>query len=222
MTYPKAAEEMDGEPEWRDLAANRPGQAIRKVALDRRRAAPAKTVIARILGVHTEERAARVGGDGEEEVGRRLAKLGDSWRILHAIPVGERGSDIDHVVIGPPGVFTLNTKNHIPNKVWVTEKVFLVNGQNTDYFRNSRHEAGRASGLLSAACGLEVPVEPIIVVMAANLTVKSQPIDVHVVARKRIRQWLTQRPTILTGERIAEIYDYARRDVTWRPARSKD
>lgn len=32
--------------------------------------------------------------------------------ILHSIPVGTGRGDIDHVVIGPPGVFTINTKHH--------------------------------------------------------------------------------------------------------------
>ena len=210
-------EGSDGEPEWRDLAANRPGQEARKAALERRQAAPVKTFVARLLQVHSTERAWRVGAEGEEEVARRLGRLREGWRVLHAVPVGEKGSDIDHVVIGPSGVFTLNTKNHIRSNVWVTDTVFMVNGQKREYFRNSRHEAKRASGLLSAACGFEVLVEPIIVVLAARLTVKSQPADVHVVGRKRIRKWLThQRPT-LTPERVEQIYGYARRDLTWRP-----
>ncbi|MBG6212216.1 hypothetical protein RCH23_000129 [Cryobacterium sp. CAN_C3] len=41
-----------------------------------------------------------------------LSKLGPEWTVLHAVPVGSGSSDIDHVVIGPAGVFTINTKNH--------------------------------------------------------------------------------------------------------------
>jgi hypothetical protein len=212
-----AVQGSDGEPEWRDLAANRPGQAARKAALERRQAAPVATFLARLLQVHSNERAWRVGAEGEEEVARRLGRLGKGWRVLHSVPVGEKGSDIDHVVMGPSGVFTLNTKNHIRSNVWVTENVFMVNGRKTDYFRNSRHEAARASKLLSAACGFVVPVEPIIVVMAATLTVKSKPTDVHVVGRKRIRKWLTHQRPVLLPEHVEQIYAHARRDLTWRP-----
>jgi hypothetical protein len=185
------------------------------VALERRQAAPVKTFIARLFRVHGNERAWRVGAEGEEEVARHLGRLSEGWRVLHSVPIGEMGSDIDHVVIGPPGVFTLNTKNHIRGNVWVTETVFMVNGQKREYFRNSRYEAKRASSLLSAACGFDVPVEPIIVVMAARLTVKSQPTDVHVVGRKAIRKWLMQRRSILTPERVEQIYKIARSDLTW-------
>jgi hypothetical protein len=210
-------DETGSKPLWRDLAANRPGQAARTEALARRRAAPVKTFLARAMGVHSNERAWRVGADGEEEVARRLRKLGNGWRVLHAVPVGEKGSDIDHVVIGPPGVFTLNTKNHSRSKVWVAEKTFMVNGQAKGYFGNSRFEAKRASRLLSVAAGFDVPVDPVIVVMAAQLTVKAQPPGVTVVARRRIRKWLTELPAILPADRVEEIYGVARRDSTWRP-----
>jgi hypothetical protein len=42
----------------------------------------------------------------------RLPRLADQWRVRHAVPIGDKGSDIDHVVIGPGGVFTINAKHH--------------------------------------------------------------------------------------------------------------
>ena len=204
-----------------DLADNRPGQGARQRALAAKRAAPVKTAIARALGIKTEERDWRVGADGEEEVARRLAKLGNGWHVIHSVPVGNGGSDIDHVVIGPPGVFTLNTKNHRTAKVWVAERAFMVNGQKVPYLRNSRFEGARASKLLSRACQFNIVVEPIIVVIAAELTIKAQPPDVHVVRRRRIAKWLASRPPILTPEGVQIVYDQARRHETWRPTRGR-
>jgi len=205
------------EPEWRDLALNQPGQQVRKKAIELRRAAPVRTFVARAFGAHTEERAYRVGRDGEEEVARRLQPLRrKGWHLLHAIPVGNKGSDIDHVVIGPPGVFTLNTKHRPDGRVWVAEHSFMVNGQKTNYLRNSEFEAERASKLLSAACGFNVDVKPIIVVIAAKLTIKAQPPNVKVVARKRIAKWLSKCQPVLAPERVENIYEQARRDTTWR------
>lgn len=147
-----------------------------------------------------------------------MRKLGDDWHVLHSVPIGEKDSDIDHVVIGPTGVFTPNTKNHSRKKVWVAERAFMVSGQKTNYLRNSRHEAARASKLLTAACGFDVQVEPIIVVIAAELTIKAQSADVHVVARKRIGHWLDRRPPALSPAAVEAIYELARRDTTWRTA----
>lgn len=65
-------------------------------------------------------------------------------------------------------------------------------------------------------CGFDIRVEPVIVVMAAELTIKAEPLDVRVVGRRRIAQWLLSRPTVLTPERVEVIYEQARREFTWR------
>ena len=104
-------------------------------------------------------------------VGRLLDKLPDGWAVLHAVPVGKGDTDIDHVVIGPGGVFTINTKNHSGQKVWVAGRTFMVNGQKQPHLRNAGHEAQRASRLLSAAAGFRVDVVPVIAVVdPASLT----------------------------------------------------
>jgi Nuclease-related domain len=168
-----------------------------------------------MLNLHTQESAFRTGAEGEEMVARRLAKLNSDWHVLHAVPVGDLGSDIDHVVVGPSGVFTLNTKNHAGKNVWVAKHAFMVNGQRTNYLQKSRFEAQRTSRLLSSACGFAVTVDPVIVVIASQLKVKHAPSGVHVVGRKRIARWLRHQPPVLTSHRIEEIFDQARMASTW-------
>ncbi len=198
-----------------DLTANRPGDAARRRAIELRRQAPVLTALARLLNVRTQESAFRMGADGEENVARRLARLNSDWHVLHAVPVGDKGSDIDHVVVGPPGVFTLNTKNHAGNNVWVAERAFMVNGQRTRYLRKSLFEAKRSSQLLSSACGFAVPVEPVIVVIASQLTVKHRPTGVHIVESRHIVRWLRHRPKVLTSQAVEEIFERARSASTW-------
>lgn len=203
-------------PVWTDLAENRAGAAVQAQADEARRQAPVRSFLARVLNVHTEERAWRIGAEGEQMVAHRLRKLDPRWKILHSVPVGDRGSDIDHVLIGPGGVFTVNTKNHPGKEVWVSERALMVDGQRQPYLRNSRHEAKRASKLLTAACGFEVAVQPIIVTVNAELTVKSMPPDVEVVGSKSIRKWLEKRPVVLSDQEVEAIYALARRDSSWR------
>ena len=107
------------EPPWQDLALNRPGQAVRAKAKELQDAAPVATFLARVAGIHTDERAWRLGDNGEVAVAHELGRLDSRWRALHSVPVGARESDIDHVVIGPGGVFTINTKNHPDARLWV-------------------------------------------------------------------------------------------------------
>jgi hypothetical protein len=214
---------VDGgdEPGWQDLSKNQAGQSARQRAVELRKEAPIKSVLARLLGSLREERDWAVGADGEEEVAWRLRKLGGEWHVIHSVPVGEKGADIDHVVVGPAGVFTLNTKNHSNHRVTVTQGGVYVNGQPTDYLRNSRFEAKRASKLLTAACG-SVEVQPVIVIMAADFKMKSEPTDVSVVGRKSIARWLSKRPAQLSPARVEEIFEQARRDRTWKPALRPD
>lgn len=46
---------------WTNLGLNRPGQAAREQAIAHKQAAPVKTLLARVLRVHTDERAWRIG-----------------------------------------------------------------------------------------------------------------------------------------------------------------
>jgi hypothetical protein len=207
---------IDHETLWRDLATNLPGSAARAKAIELRRAAPVLTVLARAFDVRTPERDWRIGADGEEAVGRSLQRLGEGWHVIHAVPVGRYGSDMDHVVVGPAGVFSLNTKNHRRSKVQVFGESFCVGDFRTDYVRKSRLEAKRASRCLSAACGFEVEVDPVLVVLASELVVKRRPAGVDVVAHRFIHRWLKRSPTMLSPARVSEIFVHARRDVTWR------
>jgi hypothetical protein len=206
---------------WLDLSSNAPGAEAREQALAAREAAPVKSLLARALGIHTDERAWRIGADGEERVAARLAKLAKKdprWRSLHAIPVGNRGSDIDHLVIGPGGVFTLNTKHHPGAKIWVGGDTFMVDGHKQPYIRNSRHEAARAAKLLTSACGFPVHVEGVIVtVNADDIVMKKAPAGVHVVPRMQIARWLARHGPIYAEPVLEAIFDAARRSTTWQP-----
>lgn len=165
-------------------------------------------------------RSWRVGAAGERAVAAQLAALGPDWRVLHSVRVGTKGSDIDHVAIGPTGVFTVNAKNHPNGRVWVGGDTFIVNGKRYPYIRNSRHEAERTSRLLSQATGLPVQATAIIAVMGAQkgLKIKSQPKDgmVFVVARRRIAFHLARQPKRLSSQTVEAIYEAARRSTTWR------
>jgi hypothetical protein len=49
------------------------------------------------------------GATGEEEVGRILERIA-GWHVLHDVNLG-RGN-IDHVIVGPGGLITVETKSH--------------------------------------------------------------------------------------------------------------
>lgn len=208
-----------------DLAGRRPGESVRQRAREEderfRRRAPVARLIARVFDVHTDERAWRVGAGGEEHVGARLERLVPlGWRVLHSIPVGENGTDIDHLLIGPGGVFTINTKTHIGKKVWLAERALLVSGQKTSYLPKARAEARRAGRLLEAACGRAVEVAPVLVIRTGafgdGIQVKSRPHDVTVLDDMAVVRHFKRLPGRLEAREVEELFAVARREATWR------
>jgi len=215
MSYVPPTPEYD----WEDLAQNRPGDSLRRAGDERRKAAPAKSLIGRLFGVKSGDKAFRIGAEGEEAVGAKLDSLGLGFYTLHSVPVGNNNSDLDHLVVGPKGVVVVNTKNHPGGKITVGEKVIWVNGDASDYLRNSRYEAKRASGILSKACGFEVKVRPIIVVANGDLTFRgnSRPKDVEVLGIRDVIKRLRAGRTVLDINAVSHIFGVARRSTTWQP-----
>lgn len=211
---------------WTDLALNRPGQGVRAEAEslleDMRAQSRVGTFLKRAFDVRTDERAFRVGADGEEAVGARLDRLvKHGARVLHSIPVGQRGSDIDHLVISKGGVYPVNTKRHPGATIWVGERAILVNGQRTDYLRNSRYEAERVRKVLLAHLGVEVPVRAVLVFLTGTVvpqvTIKQMPEDVLVLDRMDLPGAFKRAPERLTPEMIERVFQVARRSTTWTP-----
>ncbi len=208
-----------------DLALNVPGQGARQVADEHlskmRERSRIRTLLSRALDAKTEERAWRVGASGEESVGARLESLKDKgWHVLHSIPVGERGSDIDHLHIGSGGVFTINTKNHPWKSIWVSPNQIRVNGQPVPYLGNSRFEAKRVGELLSARVGLPIHARAALVILTGTLspqiTIKGGgPEDVWILSRWDLLKRFTKAKPILGSREIDELFAAARHPSTW-------
>lgn len=201
------------------LAARAPASAVIAETLRVQSVAPSRTWSAKLFGTSPLSRDALpwyLGAIGELEVGAVLNYLGPGWRVIHSIPVGTRGSDVDHLVIGPGGVFTINTKHHERGQVWVASRRLMVNGQRTEHLRNSEHEANRVSRLLGAATQSDVDVTPLVVVVAArSITMRERPPRVVVLESTQLVRWLQSKPMTLDDERLQVLFAAATRQETW-------
>ncbi len=212
-------------PTWTDLAGRDAGEATRRRAREEndrlKSQGRLRALILKAVDADTPERSWRLGADGEEAVGRRIDRLRQvGWHVLHSVPIGTRGSDIDHVLIGPTGVWTVNTKTHLTKQVRVSARSFTVDGARTDYLRNAHHEGERASRLLSTACGTPVPVRPAIVVVTSDprsVTISRQPDDVLVADWLNVPDVFCRRPVVFTPTQAEAVFDVARRSTTWTP-----
>lgn len=203
-----------------DLRARPAGYEVVRECLAVQQQAVPRSKLGRLFGarpLHPDARSWFGGALGEIHVGTLLDRLGPEWTALHAVPVGTRGSDIDHVLVGPPGVFTINTKRHPGAKVWLGERMLMVAGQKTDHLRNSRHEAKRAAKLLSAAVGSSIETRPLLVLVGTlSMTVKQRPQDVVVLTDVQLVRWLTKRKPALEPELVARLASAASDLRTWQ------
>lgn len=69
------------------------------------------------------------GARGEEKVSNILAELPDAYHVFNDFAAG--GTHVDHVVVGPGGVFSIETK-FWRGKVTIEEGRILLNGQLPD------------------------------------------------------------------------------------------
>ncbi|KMS69702.1 nuclease [Streptomyces viridochromogenes] len=165
---------------------------------------------------NSEIRSWSDGLTGELSTARRLNRLrGRGWFTLHAIQWAS-GADIDHLVIGPAGVFSINSKRHRGKTVWYGDAAMTVNGAPTRHIAISQSEARRVSRALSRRCGVDVPVRPVIsVVHAARLTVKGANPPVLVLAVEDLARVLSGLSPKLSTDQVAHIYGVARSAETW-------
>lgn len=202
-----------------DIGLNQPGASAQAKANELKAEIPAfKRFLQFVLNVRPEWKSWADGAEGERLVARELARLGPEWGTLHSVPVGTRGSDIDHLVIGPAGVITVNAKHHWNSRIWVRDKGFLVNGQKQPYVRNSAFEAQRVSKILSAACGFPVPATGLISVVTpvGNMNIREQPQSgVRVEHYKSAPNWIAQQEYIWGEDQIERVYWKARLSGTW-------
>jgi hypothetical protein len=190
------------------LRVRGPAYAVMMECLRIQSGARRQSRLASVLGLNPllpDARSWYRGALGELHVAKLLKALPPTFTVLHAVPVGSGTSDIDHVVIGPTGVFTINTKNHSGQLVWVGGDTLLVNGHRTNHIRDARYEASRATRLLSSGVGDRVDVTPVIAIVDPGSLTRGRKRPEGVVRRK----------PVLSDDRVASLVALAEVRGTW-------
>ena len=130
------------------------------------------------------------GASGEERVGGLLEELpGERWHVIHDASLGN--GNVDHILIGPPGIFTVETKSH-PGPVNVTR----VHGKTLSQAHAQRRAIERVTAL---------PVEPLVVYSRAWV---DRPLarrkGVRVVPARMLVRYLRKLAERLTQEQIED------------------
>jgi hypothetical protein len=196
-----------------------PGQSIMSEIVMVQRTRRRRSGLARFFGLSPLAPSSRqlyTSALGELLVGDALDSIGPEWDVLHVVPVDDSSRHIDHLVIGPPGVFTLWSKNFPRQEVVVDGEIMTAGGHAVDDIAEARAQAASASVLLSEAAGYAIDIEPVIVVVdPRKLIIRRQPSDVTVVSSRQLLRWLTHLDRRMDGAEVAYVSDVSDQETTW-------
>ena len=203
-----------------DLTTRAPGHAlIERLLLEHERGTISFDAAADAADIDDSTRGWYWGVLGERRVAQILSGLTGAT-VLHSVPIGPRGTDVDHVVISPAGVFTINTKYSPGKKVWTAGIGLMVDGSSrAKYLRASAREASKVTEALSSAAGFAVPVHPLIVFVSPSALQRTAPnvVDgtlIRVCSDAELPVTLRLRRE-LSDEQTARIVEVARSPWTW-------
>ena len=152
----------------------------------------------------------RRGAAGERHTARLLAPLErQGWVILHDLAVPGSRANLDHLVIGPGGVFVIDSKQY-RGRLQLDSAGRLWHGRYplAPTLRAVNFEADRAAQILTDP---DVVVRPIMAVHGAQVPWGKVLVNgVPVVPAKRLPSMLGQLPAVLGPQRVADLANQAR------------
>lgn len=148
----------------------------------------------------------RWGQFGEEETEDALKALDHRWRVIHDLPRGRR--NWDHVVVGPAGVFLLETKNYRAAAVVKNDR--LAFGRTTSF--KGGDFAREAKALYWALDARQrTIVTPVVVIWGEFEQDLVKDDRVVYVSGASLGAWLESLPPKLPPSRVAELADAVER-----------
>jgi hypothetical protein len=152
----------------------------------------------------------RRGAAGERRTARLLAVLErHGWAVLHDLALPGSRANLDHLVIGPGGVFVIDSKQYGGRLVLdPTGRLWHGRFPLAPAVRAVSFEADQAARVLTDP---DVVVVPVMAVHGAQVPWGKVVMDgVPVVAARRLPSMLRQLPAVLGPERVAVLADQAR------------
>lgn len=139
------------------------------------------------------------------------------WQTLSAIPVGNLGRAIDHLAIGPGGVFAITAQELRDQVVTVAPNELRIGDTAWDPMSPARWEALEANTLLGRALGAELAlVQPLLVLIDAQMAVAGQPRGLGVTTLPSLPGFLRRLEPGLDRPEIERLYQAARDRNTWQ------
>jgi hypothetical protein len=142
----------------------------------------------------------RAGEEGERRTAKALRQLpGREWKAWHDLP-GKNGTNVDHVVLGPAGLFLLDSKNYSGEaSIEASElRVRWLEDPEDGWICHGMVSRMRAASAefkerIETATGVRVWVQPVVVLWMPFPQGLAQLSDVFFVQGELLADWLRKR-----------------------------
>jgi len=147
---------------------------------------------------------ARKGKRGEEFIGSILEKLPDNYTVIHDIetPYG----NVDHIVVGPTGVFVIETKSHHGR---ITERNGLLLRNNKplekNFIKQVLDNTFYIKEKIKESVGIEAYVKALLVFTNAYVDIKREIANVKIINKSFLLKAIKNSRTSLTDEQINSL-----------------
>jgi hypothetical protein len=150
---------------------------------------------------------------------RKLARMERSgYLALHARPLPDSEEMIDHLVVGPTGVYAIDSEKwskKLPIRTRNGKQLWLGPESKKPRLEHARWEAQKAGELLSARLGKEIVVRPALAIYGPHIPWDIAVIrEVDVFNGDRLRQYLKKRSRVrevrkLSRDEVARYFEAA-------------
>lgn len=165
----------------------------------------------RIWSLIRKRRKIKLGRDGERAVGQLLENLHrQGFQVLH--DVGNDRGNLDHILIGMNGIFTVETKMASKpegrSQVEYDGERILIDGFEPD--RNpigqAKAQANWLRGVLKERTGRDFPVQPVVVYPGWYVAKQPSGVEVWVLNEKALPAFIEHRSPCLQQEDVSLVY----------------
>jgi len=150
------------------------------------------------------------GAKGEKIVAKKLKKLPKKYTAIRDVKIPNLGGDIDHVVVGPTGIYVIETKNYKPTYIPDEDCWYHTSGRKSPQnpAKQVKLQASKLNDFLVRKLGKKLKkttINPVISPINHNLIFKKDIKSYEIVFPEDLVSYLSHRRKILSSKEVKEI-----------------
>ena len=165
------------------------------------------------IAIADRQRFGRRAGHAADAVRAKLCALesGDT-HVLESVSLSHSGCEIEHLVIGPAGIFTVAVHDDRAHEIRVDHYGMTLDGVAVPYLRQAKFEAEQVARVLGNHLIFDVPVYACLVLTgshASQVHYDRRPSGVSVLEKADVPRWFRRQPIALDADHTRAVYEIA-------------